>query len=154
MPDANSVLAACGGFLLAVLWMDLMFDVQVLRQGEPGSELPEEVLASIAAYYRRVTTTAWPMGHLVGTVMGVLVATLLVQLAWGPRWLALVSLAPAGIPIALAGARVVPNAMRLGARVDTIERQSELARSIFRDHVLCFAGISAFVVLQLVAVGG
>jgi hypothetical protein len=28
---APLVLAACGGFLLAVLWMDLMFDVQVLR---------------------------------------------------------------------------------------------------------------------------
>ena len=49
------VLAACGGFLLAVLWFDLMFDVQVLRHGS-AAVLPEPVLASIAGYYRRVTT--------------------------------------------------------------------------------------------------
>src|ERR1043166_2149382 len=47
------ILAACGGFLLAVLWMDLMFDVQVLPHRTP--ELPEPVVSSIAAYYRRVT---------------------------------------------------------------------------------------------------
>ena len=45
---------AGAGFLLAVLWFDLMFDVQAARQ--PGGDLPEEVLASIAGYYRRVTT--------------------------------------------------------------------------------------------------
>ena len=28
----NALLAACGGFLAAVLWMDLIFDVQVLLQ--------------------------------------------------------------------------------------------------------------------------
>ena len=54
------LLAACGGFLLAVLWMDLMFDVQVLRHRR-DAQLPEPVLASIAAYYGRVTTRARPM---------------------------------------------------------------------------------------------
>ena len=48
-----TILAACGGFLLAVLWMDLMFDVQVLRHR--GETLPEAVVDSIGAYYRRVT---------------------------------------------------------------------------------------------------
>ena len=33
------------GFLLAVLWFDLMFDVQV--RGHDGAVLPDEVLASI-----------------------------------------------------------------------------------------------------------
>ena len=64
----TSLLIACGGFLLAVLWMDLMFDVQVLRHRDSG-ELPEAVLASIAAYYRRVTTDAWPMNRAIGLVM-------------------------------------------------------------------------------------
>ena len=30
MSVAEGVLLACGGFLLAVLWMDLIFDTQVL----------------------------------------------------------------------------------------------------------------------------
>ena len=145
-----SLLTACGGFLLAVLWMDLMFDVQVLRHRQ-AAELPEDVLASIAAYYHRVTTTARPMGHLVGTVMGILLVTLLVQLATGPRAVALVALALAGPPIGLAAARVVPHAVRLGSRVDPPARQSELARAICRDHLFCFAGIAAFMLLQLFA---
>jgi len=45
--------AAGAAFLLAVLWFDLMFDVQ--SRGHMGDPLPSEVLASISAYYRRVT---------------------------------------------------------------------------------------------------
>ena len=54
----------------------------------------------------------------------------------------------------LAFARVLPNAIRLGARSDPVARQSALARAICRDHLLCFAGILAFVVLQLGAARG
>ena len=52
------------GFLLAVLWFDLMHDVQV-RGHDAALELPEPVLASIAGYYARVTTAARPMNQLV-----------------------------------------------------------------------------------------
>jgi hypothetical protein len=149
----STLLAACGGFLLAVLWMDLMFDVQVLRHRRAGADLPEAVLASISAYYRRVTTTASPMGRLVGAVMAILLIALVAQIALGdgPRWLAWASLALCGGPIALAAARVVPNAVRLGARSDPLPQQSALARSICRDHLLCIAGILGFLALQLTA---
>src|SRR6185437_10944927 len=50
----TAFVTAPAGFLLAVLWFDLMFDVQVLRHRGRES-LPEEVLASIGGYYRRVT---------------------------------------------------------------------------------------------------
>jgi len=145
------ILSACGGFLLAVLWMDLMFDVQVLRHRTP--ELPEPVVSSIAAYYRRVTTTARPMGHLIAVIMVIAITTLTVQIVLnhGQRWLALTSLLVAGGPIVLAAVRVVPNAVRLGARADTVLQQSALARSICRDHILCLIGLLLFVGLQLVA---
>jgi hypothetical protein len=147
----HAVLVACGGFLIAVLWMDLMFDVQVLRHRQRGGELPEPVLASIAAYYRRVTTTARPMGHLVGAVMVTVLVTLAIQIVFGhgSRRLALASLLLCVGPILLAAVRVVPNAVRLGSRSDPTARQSELARSICRDHLWCLAGIAAFVALQL-----
>src|SRR5215470_1899759 len=110
------ILSACGGFLLAVLWMDLMFDVQVLRHRTP--ELPEPVVSSIAAYYRRVTTMARPMGHLIAVIMVIAIATLTVQIVanHGRRELALASLLVAGGPIVLAAVRVVPNAVQLAAR--------------------------------------
>ncbi len=143
------ILTACGGFLLAVLWMDLMFDVQVL--GHRDGELPVPVLDSIGAYYRRVTTTARPMTHLVGTVMAIAIGTLVVQIARDDerRGIALLSLLLAGAPIALAMARTYPNAVRLGAGSDPAAEQSRLARAICRDHVLCLVAIVAFVALQI-----
>ena len=50
----TGAVAAAAGFLLGVLWMDLMFDSQV-RSGR--GVLDESVLESIAGYYRRATTT-------------------------------------------------------------------------------------------------
>jgi hypothetical protein len=140
---------AGAGFLLAVLWFDLMFDVQVLAHRD-GS-VPEGVLASIAGYYRRVTTAARPMNRLIGTVMLATLAALVVEVARAEpmQWVAWVSLALAAAPFALAGARIVPMAVRLGARADAPERQSELARAIFRDHVICTASILVLLVLQL-----
>lgn len=145
------LLTACGGFLLAVLWMDLMFDVQVLRHRDRAAELPEAVLASIAAYYRRVTTTARPMGHLVGAVMATTLVASLVQVAFvrGSRGPASGSLLLCGAPILLALLRVYPRAVRLGTRSDPALQQSALARSICRDHLFCFAAILGFVALQL-----
>ena len=148
----SAILILCGGFLLAVLWMDLMFDVQVLRYRRAG-DVPEDVLASIAAYYRRVTTDARPMGYAVGGAMIAAIATLAAQIARGhePRWIPWISLPLCGAPILLAMRRVVPNAVRLGARADPISEQSALARAICRDHLLCLAGIGGFVAVQLIA---
>ena len=146
------ILAACGGFLLAVLWMDLMFDVQVLRHR--AAELPESVLSSIAAYYRRVTTTAQPMGSLVAVVMLTAIVTLVLQVVadQGQRWLAVACLLLSSAPIGLALVRIIPNAARLGARSDDVLRQSVLARSICRDHIFCVVCILAFVGLQFLRV--
>jgi hypothetical protein len=146
---APLILSACGGCLLAVLWMDLMFDVQVLRHRT--GEIPEPVLSSIAAYYRRTTTTAQPMGGLIAVVMLIAIATLVLQVFddGGRRWLAVTSLFLSAGPIGLAAVRIIPNAVRLGSRSDDAFRQSALARSICKDHVFCVVCIVAFVALQV-----
>jgi len=137
------------GFLLAVLWFDLMFDVQAGRYRDRG--LPERVLASISGYYRRVTTAARLMSRLVAAAMAATIAAIVVQLALGdaPRWAAAVSLALTGAAVLLAAVHTVPSAVRLGARSDTTERQSRLARSILRDHILCITAVTAVLVIQL-----
>jgi hypothetical protein len=149
-PGLHAVLAACGGFLAAVLWMDLMFDVQALRT---SASLPEGVVASIAGYYRRVTIDADPMRRLIGAVMLVLLG----GAAWsavrrGTPAFARVAAAVGIAPVALAVGRVFPNAMRLGDRVGTLAEQSDLARGIAHDHVACFVAMAAFVVCQVLAV--
>ena len=145
----HGMLAACGGFLLAVLWFDLMFDVQALPH--TGDVLPEPVLASIAAYYRRVTTDAFPMNRLVAAVMLVTIAGSVYALAHGSGWRDGVALVSCVAPIALAAVRVFPNAVRLATRADSLERQSALARAICYDHIACVAAIGLFVLLQLTA---
>lgn len=147
----NSFVAAGAGFLLAVLWFDLMFDVQALR-GREGP-LPEGVLSSIAGYYRRVTTTARPMDRLIALFMLVTLAAIIVEIVRGDvsAWVGWTSLVLAAAPITLAATRTLPRAVRLGAREDTVDRQSALARSVGRDHLLCLASIAALLVLQVIA---
>jgi hypothetical protein len=108
--SASAFVTASAGFLLAVLWFDLMFDVQVV--GQQADTLPEAVLASIAGYYARVTTSARPMNRLITAVMVATLAAIVVEIARGEqhRWVAWASLALALTPIAVAGLRIVPSA--------------------------------------------
>lgn len=141
-----------GGFLIAVLWMDLMFDVLALR-APAGSEVPDIDLTLMAAYYRRVTTTASPMPYLISAVMAGMVGVLLHQVFHDDarRGVAVASLALCGVPIVLALVRIFPNAIRLGSCRDSAAVQSVLARSIGRDHLLCLAAMFSFVTLRLMA---
>ncbi|HTK99346.1 MAG TPA: hypothetical protein VL379_15040 [Pseudomonadales bacterium] len=149
----NACAATGAGFLTAVLWFDLMFDVQTRRYG--GDVLPERVLASIAAYYRRVTTEATPMNRLISLVMLATLAVLLAEVVTGdtPRLISAASLAFAAGAIGLAAARTVRNAVRLGGAQDPPALQTQLARAIYRDHLNCLTAMVAVVVLQIGGIG-
>jgi len=144
----HKIAAAGAGFLIAVVWFDLMFDVQARR---PGDVLPEPVLASISTYYRRVTTEASPMGRLVSVAMLVTVAAIVGGLVRhdGPAWAAWGSLLAAAIGMGLALARTVRNAVRLGQAIDPAETQTRLARGIFRDHAVSLTAMAVVLALQL-----
>jgi len=145
----NAFIAAGAGFLLAVLWFDLMFDVQVL--GRSGGEPSEEALASIGGYYARVTTAARPMDRLVAIVMLATLVAIVLELVDGgaPTWVAVASLVLAGAAIVLTGTRTLPSAVRLGSRRDPLERQGELAREILHQHLFSAGAIALVLVLQL-----
>ncbi|MGA8544795.1 MAG: hypothetical protein WB785_06025 [Mycobacterium sp.] len=149
MSVATSLLIACSGFLFAVLWMDLMFDAQVLAGRNPGGDLPERALVSIAGYYRRAVTESGPMSRLIVVVMVVLLAALGFRAARGhdPAWLLAVSALLAAGPILLALTHTVPSAARLGSRSGGACEQTALARSIWRDHLVCAGCMLAFLVL-------
>jgi hypothetical protein len=126
-----------------------MFDVQV--RGHRGPVLPGDVLDSISAYYRRVTTTARPMNRLVATAMLATLVAIVVQLARddAPAWVGWSSLALTVAAIGVAAARTVPAAVRLGAGSGTPHERSRTARGVLRDHLLCLAAIAAVLALQL-----
>jgi hypothetical protein len=145
--------SAGAAFLVAVLWFDLMFDVQV--RGHQGDCLPAEALASISAYYRRVTLQARPMNRLISVVMLLTLTALVFEIVRGrdPWWLSWGALAAAASGIGLAGARTVRNAVRLGRGEDDPTEQSRLARLIWRDHLFCLGAMSLAMALQLSARG-
>ena len=91
------------------------------------------------------------MSRLIALVMAILLAALVIRGVRGhdPGWLLAASAVAVGAPILLGGIRTVPNAVRLGHRRDDPAAQSRLARSIYRDHLLCLVGVFAFLVLWL-----
>ncbi len=143
--------AAGAGFLVAVLWFDLMFDVQARRQ--PGDTISPEALASISAYYRRVTTDARPMNRLIALVMGLTLLAIVVEIIRGvePWWTGWASLAIAASAIGLALGRTIRNAVRLGAGKDSLDARARLARAVYQDHLYCFSAMVLVVGLQLAA---
>src|ERR1700744_2151008 len=110
MSATTPLLTACGGFLFAVLWMDLMFDVQVLADRRPGGEMSDSVLDSIARYYRRAVTESRPMSHLIAVVMVVLLGALGLRAVrgHGPGWLGAAAILLAGTPRFVGPARKGP----------------------------------------------
>jgi hypothetical protein len=145
----HGLATAGAGFLLAVLWFDLMFDVQVLPHR--GKEIPEPVVASIAGYYRRVTTESRPMNRLVAAAMVATIVAVVVEAVRGtdPDWVGWLSVGLVVAPVGLAAARTVPSAVRLGSRRDTLGQQAALARAICGQHLFCVGSIAALLVLQL-----
>jgi hypothetical protein len=137
------------GFLLAVLWFDLMFDVQA--RGYPEGDVPSDVRASIAAYYARVTTAARPMNRLVALAMVITIGALATELVREdlPVWRATFSLVLTLGAVGLAAWRTVPSAVRLGRQTDDAAQQSRLAHVIRRDHVICFGAIVAVLLVQV-----
>ncbi len=141
-------MAVGAGFLLAVLWFDLMFDTLALEHRR--GEVPERSIAAIAAYYRRVTTDAAPMNLLVAAAMSWTFVAVIAQFFTDtPTWVPAVSLVLVGAPMVLAGVRTVPFARRLGMVTDPLGQRRAAALRIGRDHGWCLASIAALIVLQL-----
>jgi hypothetical protein len=146
----HTIAAAGTGFLLAVLWFDLMFDMQT--RGHAGV-LPESVLKSISGYYRRVTTEAFPMNRLVAVAMLVVIGAIIGEIVQGrlPWWISWGSLILTAPGTVYTLSRTVPNAVRLGSAVDDAAGQSALARAIYGDHVFAFARMTIVLGLQIAA---
>jgi hypothetical protein len=135
---------AAAGFLLAVLWFDLMFDVQAPQRTDAAVE-------SIATYYARVTRAARPMNRLVMVAMLGLLAAVVAELVGSsvPAWAAWTSLVLAVVPIGLAGTTTVPTAVRLGQRLEPPDARQRAALHILRQHVVCFVFIAGVLAVQL-----
>ena len=141
----QAFVTAGAGFLLAVLWFDLMFDVQV-RGGATDA-----AVESIATYYARVTRAARPMNRLVALAMLATIVAVVAEVVGHsvPRWAAWTSVPLILAPVVLAGTQTVPAAVRLGQRIDPPAARARAATAILRQHVVCVACIALLLAVQL-----
>jgi hypothetical protein len=141
---------ACIGFIIGIGWVNLKFDLLAVPYRGKVEVLPEEILAPIA-YFHRYLRSALQLGT---AVMIVLVA-LIVQLVQGSAvgWVAWVSLVVfvvgMSIPIVL-----IRYGRQLGARVDSLEKQTRLAHQLFPGHLFALIIILLVGAFQLYATSG
>lgn len=141
----------CIGFILGILYIDLMFDVMAVPHRRSGTTLPKEVLDPITHYYRRVTRNPYVLMFVMLTTTICLVLQIVYGLA--PRWAAYTSLAAMGLAMVAGGVKVIPSARRLASGRDPAEVQTRLVHGVFTAHVLLLACILVLAAIQLVAAG-
>lgn len=142
-----SPMFVCIGFMLAVLYIDLAFDMTALPHRRSGSPLPADVLAAISSYYRVITRNPYLLMFVMLTATVCIVA----QIVWAqvPRWAGLTSLLMIGLTMVLAVAKVIPTAQRLATGKDPVDEQTRMAHSILPFHIVLLVCILSLAGVQL-----
>ena len=136
----------CLGFCLAIIYIDLVFDVSARPYRKTNTALPAEVLTPIATYYRYVTKNPWLLIFVMSVALTCIVAEVLLRLA--PPWVGYSSLVIFGLIALLAMARVIPGAQRLASGKESVEKQTKLAHSLSSYHLVFLVLILSLVLLQ------
>jgi hypothetical protein len=144
-------LFVCIGFMLAVLYIDLMFDVSAAPYRRTGATIPKEVLDPITYYYGRITKNPYVLMFVMLTTTLCIVAEIVYGLV--PRWVGYSSLVLMGMSVVAGALKVIPTARRLGANKDPDDVRTRLARSLLPFHVVLLFNILLLVVIQLCAAG-
>jgi hypothetical protein len=141
----------CIGFMLAVLYIDLMFDVTAVPYRRTGAALPKEVLAPITHYYGRITQNPYVLMFVMLTATVCLVAEIVYDLV--PRWAAYSSLFFMGLAMVAGSLKVIPTAQRLGSDKDPADVQTSLIHHMLPSHLVLLVSILLLAVIQLMAAG-
>ncbi len=136
----------CLGFCIAIVYIDLVFDVSALPYRKTKTALPVDVLTPITTYYRYVTRNPWLLIFVMTVVLTCIVVEVRFRLA--PLWVGYSSLAIFGVTAVLAVARVIPGAQRLASGKEGVEKQTRLAHSLFSYHLMFLILILALAILQ------
>ena len=136
----------CIGFMIAILYIDLMFDVPAVRYRRTNEPLPGEVMEMVASYYRNITRNPYLLMFVMLTATTCIVAELVYDLA--PAWVGYTSLVCMGIGMAAGVGRVIPAAQRLGAGKDPADLRTRLVHSMFPGHILLLIAILTLALVQ------
>ncbi len=137
----------CIGFMLAVLYIDLMFDVTAVRYRGTNAPIPADVVRPIASYYGRITQNPYVLMFVMLTATVCIVAEIVYELV--PRWAAYSSLVFMAFAMLAGGGRVIPAAQRLASGKDPEDRQTQLIHSMFPGHIVLLVSILLLALVQL-----
>ena len=145
----TAVLFLCIGFMIAVLYIDLVFDFSGLPHRRSGEPLAPAVLDPIATYYRYITRNPYLLMLIMATAAGCIVVQIYHESV--PRWTGYASLLLMVFNTLIAVLRVIPAAQRLASGRDTVELQTRLVHGVLPYHVLLLASVLLMAGVQLVA---
>ena len=141
----------CIGFMLAVVYIDLMFDVTALPYRHTKAALPKEVLDPITHYYGRITQNPYLLMFVMVTTTVCLVTQILYDLA--PRWAGYSSLFLMGLAMVTGTVKIIPTAQRLASGKDSEETQTSLVHTMFPAHVIVLICVLLLAAIQFGAAG-
>lgn len=136
----------CLGFCVAILYIDLVFDVSALPYRKTGAALPAQVLDPITTYYRYVTRNPWLLIYVMTVAVTCIVVELVLRLV--PSWVGYSSLAIFGVTAVLAVARVIPGAQRLASSGETAENKTRLVHGVLFYHLAFLVLLLTLAILQ------
>jgi hypothetical protein len=140
-------LFGCIGFMLAVLYIDLMFDVSAVPYRRAKTALPKEVLDPITHYYGRITQNPYVLMLVMLTTIICIGAEIVFGLA--PRWVGYSSLFLMGLSILASVLKVIPTAQRLGSGKDPEVVRTRMVHSMLPFHVVLLVSIVLLAAVQV-----
>jgi hypothetical protein len=129
----------CLGFMMAVLYIDLMFDVSAVSYRKSNAPLPPAVLDPITHYYGRITQNPYVLMFVMLTTTLCLGAQIYYGLA--PRWAGWASLALMGLSMMTGTLKVIPTAQRLGSGDDSAEARTRMVHGLLPAHLVLLVNI-------------
>jgi hypothetical protein len=142
----SEALFLCIGFMIAVLYMDLVFDNSAVPHRRDKEPLPAEILKPIETYYRYITRNPYLLMFVMMTTLVCIVAQIVYEVV--PRWAGYSSLFLIALAITTGTIKVIPTAQRLATGKDSVERQTRMVHSMFPSHVLLLISILLLAAVQ------
>jgi hypothetical protein len=136
----------CLGFCIAVVYMDLVFDLSALPYRKLKTNLSNDILNPIITYYAYVTKNPWLLIFAMFTATACLIMEVVFQLV--PRWAGYSSLVLFGVVMLLGVARIIPLASRLAARKDAAEKQTLIVHSLAPYHIFVMILLLTLALMQ------
>jgi len=136
----------CLGFMMAVLYIDLMFDLMAAPYKKTNQALPKAVLDSITHYYGRITQNPYVLMFVMLTALLCIGSEILYNLV--PRWAAYASLGLMLLSMMTGVLKVIPTAQRLGAGTDPEDARTRMVHSMLPFHLILMVNILLLTAIQ------